>query len=155
MHPPPRALREWGVHLPCSKTLSCAAQRTSLHMITEKGDWEMAALTMVIDPASTVMEAKSPWNQRPIRDWLPKGDLAICPLPCPHPPLTPSHQSPQRLPKCRLLNFLNQIQRRVVDTAVGRAWFQAAASSLDTFRLFFLLLAKKILEGFKFRFLLS
>lgn len=97
LRPPPRALGEWGVHIPCSNPLSCAAQTTSLHMSTEKGHWEMAALTMATDPASTVMEAKSPWNQRPISDWLPKGDLglAICPLPCPHPPLTPSHQSPR------------------------------------------------------------
>lgn len=90
--PPPRALGEWVVHLSCSNPLSCAAQ-TSLHVSTEKGHWEMAALTMATNPASTGMEAKSPWNRRPTSDWLQKGDLGLAI--CPHPPLTPSHQPPR------------------------------------------------------------
>lgn len=83
--------------------------------------------------------------------WLPKGDLdlAICFLLCPHPP--PTSLS---LPRLRLLTFLNWLQIREVNTATENLRFQSPPS-LGIFRLFFLLLAKKILESFKFGFLLS
>ena len=53
-----------------------------------------------------------------------------------------------------MLTFRNWLHRRDVNTVTGQAWFEPPLS-LGIFRLFFLLLAKKSLEAFKFGFLLS
>lgn len=110
----------------------------------------MAALAMAADPAATGREAKSPWDQSPTGDFGgPRGTWTQLPAPC-SAPRTP-HLS---LPRLDVLTFQNLLQRRDVNITAGEARFELPLS-LGIFRLFFLLLAKKALEGFKFGFLLS